>query len=424
MAGSRTRLLLAVVLTVALLGSTGAHAQSSIPVIVKLSPTANLTVINSVLGSIPVDSIAGANTYLYNLPVLPIVTAALSALGVQWVEPNTGVTLPPITMPVLLTLPASTLPDWYRYQPAMQLIGANEARAYATGTSVVVADINSQVDYAHPALAGHLTTGFDFVAAKAPGTAALNQASAGFLDQASAGFLDQASAGFLDQASAGFLDQASAGFLDSQRNPAYSHGTLCAGLIATVAPNAMIMPLRAFDDNGSAELFTLAKAIRYASSHGAQIINMSFGTLSNSKTMKEAIDFAGNGSVTLVASAGNADTAAVQYPAGFSPVIGVAATDLLDVKASFSNYGTAVRMDAPGVNIITAFPGDRYAIVSGTSFSAPLVAASAALVRSIQATGVDSALTGNAVPIDSRNPNYAGSLGYGRVDALQAVRPH
>src|SRR5437867_4190330 len=154
MTGSRTRLLLIVALIAALLGPTGAHAQSSIPVIVKLSPTANLAPINNLLGGTPVDSIPGANTYLYNLPSLPIVGSVLALLGVQWVEPNTGVVLPSPTMPVLLTVPASAAPDWYRYQPEMQLIGSNDARAYATGRSIVVADINSQVDYSHPALTG------------------------------------------------------------------------------------------------------------------------------------------------------------------------------------------------------------------------------------------------------------------------------
>src|SRR5207249_9335265 len=134
-------------------------------------------------------------------------------------------------------------------------------------------DINSRVDYGHPALLGRLTSGYDFVANTPSSTTTLNQSSAGFLDdQSSAGFLDdQSSAGFLDQSTAGFLDsmgvsilndQSSAGFLDGS-NPAYSHGTLCSGVIAAVAPDSMIMPLRAFDDNGTADTFTLAKAVRY-----------------------------------------------------------------------------------------------------------------------------------------------------------------
>src|SRR6185503_3931377 len=104
-------------------------------------------------------------------------------------------------------------------------------------------------------------------------------------------------------------------------------GTLCAGVIAAIAPDAMIMPLRAFDDRGSAYLFLLAKAVRYAADHGAQVINMSFGTLENSKALKNSIDYAKGKGVIMVASAGNNDTSAPQYPAAYSGVLATAATD-------------------------------------------------------------------------------------------------
>ena len=104
------------------------------------------------------------------------------------------------------------------------------ALPYSTGQAVVVADINSQVDYGHPALRGHLTSGYDFVTARPAGSTALNQAETGFLDQAETGFLDS-ERGFMNQFGAGVIDRSQAGFLYSL-NPAYSHGTLCAGVIA------------------------------------------------------------------------------------------------------------------------------------------------------------------------------------------------
>src|SRR6185436_773880 len=104
---------------------------------------------------------------------------------------------------------------------------------------------------------------------------------------------------------------------------AKSHGTFVAGILAAVAPNATIMPLRAFDDAGNTDLFTLAKAIRYAKDKGATVINMSFGTLTDSKVLKEAIDYAKASNVVLVASAGNNNTASVKYPAAYSGVIAV-----------------------------------------------------------------------------------------------------
>ena len=128
--------------------------------------------------------------------------------------------------------------------------------------------------------------------------------------------------------------------------------------------------------------------------------------------------------VTLVASAGNNNTTAPQYPAACSGVLTSAATDITDKKASFSNYGSAVYVDAPGVNIISAYPNGHYSVVSGTSFSAPTVAGTAALVLSLRTTGVENSITSGSVNIDSNNPNYANQLGYGRIDVLRAVKPN
>ena len=186
----------------------------------------------------------------------------------------------------------------------------------------------------------------------------------------------------------------------------------------------MIMPLRVFDDQGSADLFNIAKAIRYAVQQGAQIINMSFGTLQNSQAIKSAINFALSNNIVLVASAGNSNTSAPQYPAAYSGVITAAATDLFDKKASFSNYGKSVYVDAPGVNIFSSYPGDYYSVVSGTSFSAPAIAGTAALIRSLRTSGVSNNIAAGAINIDSNNPNYGKQLGYGRIDVLRAVKPN
>jgi subtilisin family serine protease len=110
---------------------------------------------------------------------------------------------------------------------------------------------------------------------------------------------------------------------------------------------------------------------------------------------------------------------AIEYPG----VLAVAATDLLDRKSSFSNYGGYVFVDAPGSHIISAAPGGKYGIANGTSFSAPMVAGMAALIRSLTYNNTASIIAEATVPIDSRNPEYAGQLGHGRVDVLKAVQP-
>ena len=148
---------------------------------------------------------------------------------------------------------------------------------------------------------------------------------------------------------------------------------------------------------------------------------MSLGVTGNSAVLRAAIDRAVKSNVLFIASAGNLNTNAAQAPAAFSSVIGTAATDLHDKKAAFSNYGPNAAVDAPGVNIISAFPGGYYAILSGTSFSSPIVAGEAALLRSLNATASAANITAPTVNIDGQNPSYAGQLGAGRIDVLRAV---
>src|SRR5437899_9832440 len=210
---------LALALIVAPGGAAGAQLlPPAVRVIVQIAPTSSITTIAGVLGGTLIDSIPGANTYLLNLPAIPS-GPITSLLGIQCAELNTGVSIPSFGVLNLVTVPATAAPDWYKYQPSWQLIEAQNALRYSTGRGVVVADINSQVDYSHPALRGHLTSGYDFVTSKPSGATALNQSSASYLDQSSASYLDQSSASYLDQSSASYLDQSSASYLDGL-NPA------------------------------------------------------------------------------------------------------------------------------------------------------------------------------------------------------------
>src|SRR5436309_13103230 len=99
--------------------------------------------------------------------------------------------------------------------------------------------------------------------------------------------------------------------------------------------------------------------------------------------MQNAITYALDHSVTLVASAGNNNTSLTsgpQYPAAYSGVISTAATNLQEVKTSFSNYGPTIEMDALGVNILSAAPGNLYGCMSGTAFSVLCIDVTAAPV--------------------------------------------
>jgi len=116
----------------------------------------------------------------------------------------------------------------------------------------------------------------------------------------------------------------------------------------------------------------------------------------------------------------NNNTAVPQFPAAYDGVITVAATDLLDHKAPFSNYGESIAISAPGVNIISSYWGGYYSIASGTSFAAPMVAAEAALVMSL-GINPDDVIRHSAISIDKHNPAYNSELGAGRIDLLRAV---
>ncbi|HKP13883.1 MAG TPA: S8 family serine peptidase, partial [Blastocatellia bacterium] len=209
------------------------------------------------------------------------------------------------------------------------------------------------------------------------------------------------------------------------------HGTFIAGLIALIAPDVKIMPVRAFSPEGVSDAFTIAQAIKYAVDHGAKIINLSFGTTEESQVMRDAVTYAKDRGVLMIAAVGNeakGNDAAPQFPANWSAeVMGVAALDANDRKASFSNFGTNVSVSALGVNLVSAYPEANntpdYASWSGTSFAAPLAAAEAALLleKAPLQQGVRDIIEGSAVNIDARNPGLTGKLGKGRIDPLAAL---
>ncbi len=140
---------------------------------------------------------------------------------------------------------------------------------------------------------------------------------------------------------------------------------MTTGLVHLVAPNAKILPLKAFSSNGSGYLSNIVAALYYAVQHHANVVNMSFDLTSTSPSLTQAVTYANKAGVVLVAAAGNENTSAPVYPAALNNyVVGIASTTNWDSRSSFSNYGsTDVLIAAPGENIVSTFPG---AIVAGT----------------------------------------------------------
>ncbi|KSU89015.1 MULTISPECIES: S8 family peptidase [Priestia] len=170
------------------------------------------------------------------------------------------------------------------------------------------------------------------------------------------------------------------------------HGTHVSGIIASETNNHeglagvtwynKIMPIKAMGAKGYGTTFDIAKGIFWAVDHGADIINMSLGNYQHSSLLKEAIDYAYNKNVVLIAAAGNENTMQPSYPAAFPNVLSVAAVSYTGQRAFFSNYGDYIDVSAPGVQIPSTYFNQQYAALSGTSMASPHVAGLAGLLLS------------------------------------------
>lgn len=271
--------------------------------------------------------------------------------------------------------------------PCMDVTGVwkdcfDPAKKEAPGKGTVVAVIDTGVDYTHKDLADNIWVNEGEI----PGNG---------IDDDGNGYVD-------DVHGVDFVEG------DSDPMDEHGHGTHVAGIIAMtpgngggvgVAYGAKIMCVRAGQANGSFASSDIAKAIKYAADNGADVINMSFGGTGGSYLVESALQDAFP-SCVLVAAAGNdglPTTDAINagyfntediYPAGYKYVLGVMATDNNKSLASFSNWdylegqNCEYEMAAPGVNIYSTLPGNRYACWSGTSMATPNVAAAAAILRS------------------------------------------
>ncbi|MFB9442981.1 VCBS repeat-containing protein [Dactylosporangium vinaceum] len=171
----------------------------------------------------------------------------------------------------------------------------------------------------------------------------------------------------------------------------YGHGTMVAGIaaantnngdgIAGAAWNARIMSVKVLDSQGHGFDSDIAAGIVWAADHGAKIINLSLGGPGDATVLHDAVTYATNKGSLLVVAAGNTGGNAPQYPAAYPEVLTVAATDWAAKLVDFSSWGDWVDVAAPGLSIVSTYPGQRYAVGDGTSFAAPIVSGVAALMR-------------------------------------------
>jgi subtilisin family serine protease len=372
---------------------------------------------------------ANASVEMRRLMASPLVMAAEpNAVVVPYAQPTLP-TAAPRTGP--LAIPNDPL--WpQQWGPAK--ISCPDAWDMTKGdSSVVIAIIDSGVDYNHEDLANHMWQN--------PGETPGNGT-------------DDDGNGFID-------DIYGWDFYDDDNDPIYggtdppnAHGTHVSGTASADTDNALgvagvawfgqIMAIRVLGPTGTTA--DIIAGIDYATDNGAAVMNMSLGPAVPYFTTayQPSIDNAWNSGVTVVCAAGNSYYEITTNPATwFSPVcndgvdpsvdnhvLGVMATDSNDTKADFSNYGNAYRlMDvcAPGVDILSTTPGDNYEGAptwSGTSMAAPHAAGLAALLvdsMGMDAEAIIEQIRVTCTDIDALNPLYADKLGTGRIDAAAAI---
>lgn len=284
-------------------------------------------------------------------------------------------------------------PYYAGYQWNLPLIGMPAAWDISRGaSSVIVADIDTGIDVNHPDRPTNLSTGYNYVSSNYD-------------------------------------------VYDSQGHGTGTSGMIAASTnnqvgIASMAPGVRLVMYKEVDSNGSLPDSAISAAITNAANNGAKVINMSFGGPFYSTTEQTAINYAWGKGVVLVASAGNCGVLSsecvqvneIEYPAGFSNVLAVGATDSGDNVAYFSARNSTVKVSAPGQRVFSTIPGG-YASWDGTSFSAPHVSALAALIFSANPS-LTNLQTGNIIVSTAKDLGPAGrddGYGYGRIDAYAAL---
>ena len=263
----------------------------------------------------------------------------------------------------------------------------NGAAPLSTGSGVVVAVLDTGATFTHPDLQGHYLTGYN---ALAPDTLPWDIA-------------------------------------DGVNNDEVGHGTMVAGIIARLAPQATIMPVRVLNGDGIGTIFALVQGIHYANTHGARVINMSFGCSVQTGALNDALDESETMGVLVVAAAGNNNVNSVLPPATGHGTLTVGAVEADNTKSPYSNYGSFVRVVAPGSYIRSTFADGGYATWSGTSFATPFVSAEAALMFSVAPAlnggQIRDCIRNTARSVDSVNSKaYQGQLGKGIIDIEAGVK--
>lgn len=221
-----------------------------------------------------------------------------------------------------------------------------------------------------------------------------------------------------------------------------NHGSHVAGDASAVTNNSVgvagvgfkckLMGIKCSADNdtrapgGLGYIINGIEGVRYAADRGCAVINCSWGGGGGGQFEQDVITYATvNKNALVVCAAGNNSSNALFYPASYKYVLSVASTNSSDVRSSFSNYGTAIDVCAPGSSIYSTLWNNSYAIFDGTSMASPIAAGVCGIVKSqfptYTAMQVGEKVRVTCDNIDAQNPSYVGQLGKGRVNMFKAL---
>lgn len=301
----------------------------------------------------------------------------------------------------VVTQPAQTTP-W-----GISQIDAPSMWSISRGGGVKVGIIDTGIDKTHPDLAANIAGGINFVRPKNP-TKPVDPSA----------------------------------WTDDN-----GHGTHVAGTIAAidntigvvgVAPNAKLYGIKVLNSSGSGYLSDIISGIEWSINNDMDVINMSLGSSSDVQALHDAVDAAYNAGIVVIAAAGNEgdnnlSTNEIGYPAKYSSVIAVAATDANNIVATFSSDGDEVEVSAPGVSIYSTLKGGTYTTMSGTSMASPHAAGTAAAILAspiYSAADIDGDGTWSNLEVrliiqrtadDLGASGHDNFYGFGLIDAQEAV---
>jgi subtilisin family serine protease len=362
-------------------------------VVMHLAIGASIDSVNARYGTTTLEAIESAGFYRLGLPdgmtVEEMVQISYEDLDVISCQPNYRLQDPEARQSSLAFDDGIDDVNILRDQNALGQVRAWIGHLAGGGSGVLVAVIDTGMDMDHPFLASRLGVGaYDFVQGDEYPDEAPN---------------------CIDDDGDGRIDEA------------LGHGTHAAGLIAAVAPQCRLLPVRVLNDDGVGTAYNLARAIRYAADRGATVINLSLGMLEQADIVQDAEAYARGLGAICAASVGNDGLQGViHFPASESSCISVLAVDAFDVKAPFSNYDSSVSVAAPGVGVYSTYWDGGSATWSGTSMATAIVSGALAVLRGrfpdLAPDDVREAVRHRGVDISVQNPTIAEDMGRGRLD--------